>query len=192
MDPPRPHDEDAKAAPHHFASRWLDDHGDAMYSYAMARLGGNSTLAEDLVQEAMLAGIEGFASFQQKSAVQTWLISILRHKIMDHLRKTRRRPELSLDAFFTDHETLRDTPRWRSDAADSILRDEFREALDRCLESLTAPVFSAFLCCVLDDLSPEEACKILEISPTNLSVRLHRARLQLRRCLQNTWFRPEA
>ena len=70
----------------------------------------------------------------------------------------------------------------------SLENKEFWIALDKCCEQLTGPVSAAFRMRELDEMSTAEICKILEITPTNLSVRLHRARLMLRQCLEERWF----
>jgi RNA polymerase sigma factor (sigma-70 family) len=79
------------------AARWLEEHGDALYSYALPRV-RNADAAEDLVQETLLAAIKGRKSFAGRSAERTWLTGILKHKLIDHLRKSaRQRPLSELD-----------------------------------------------------------------------------------------------
>src|SRR5271165_1791769 len=68
------------------ASAWLERHGDALYCYARARVGA-CDLAEDLVQETLLAALEARQQFAGRSSVRTWLFSILRHKIVDLYRR---------------------------------------------------------------------------------------------------------
>ena len=68
------------------AATWLDAHGDALYQYARSRV-GNRELAEDLVQDAFLAALQSQGRFERRAAIRTWLVSILRHKIVDHYRR---------------------------------------------------------------------------------------------------------
>ena len=72
---------------------WLQDHGEALYAFAMMRV-HNSAAAEDILQETLIAGIQGAANFKQGSSVRTWLISIMKNKIIDLLRKTSREAPL--------------------------------------------------------------------------------------------------
>jgi RNA polymerase sigma-70 factor, ECF subfamily len=69
------------------ASAWLEDHGDVMYRYARSRV-GHRHLAEDLVQDALVAALQSRKRFEGRATIRTWLLSILRHKIVDHCRRT--------------------------------------------------------------------------------------------------------
>ena len=172
-----------------YAQLWLQEFGDKLYRYALTRVGHDQALAEDLVQDTLLAGIRGFARFDQKSSVETWLISILRRKIVDHYRKTGRRgKEFEIGDYFTDTGSIKHLGDWKFQADQLLENREFLEAVRGCMENLSQPLSEAFSLSVLDELETEEACRILGISPTNLSVRLHRARLAVRRCLEIKWF----
>jgi RNA polymerase sigma-70 factor (ECF subfamily) len=160
-----------------------------MYAYALPRLGGDASLAEDLVQEALLGGIKGYAGFEGKSSVDTWLIGILRRKIIDHYRSTYRAAEnLAVDSWDGVLDEIADVRPWSHDAAEAYKNSEFRAVFDECLASLSPPLAEAFVAVIMDNLDTHEACKLLGITPTNLSVRVHRARLALRNCLQRKWF----
>ena len=175
-----------------FAQRWLVEYGDRLYSYALGRVGGDTALAEDLVQETLLAGLRGYEHFEMQSAVETWLIGILKRKIADHYRnQARRSPEFSLDEFFTDKGSIKHLSDWSFEADRLLENREFLAAVQGCMRSLNPQLAEAFVARVIDGLSSQEACKLLGITPTNLSVRLHRARLALRRCLEIKWFEGE-
>ncbi|MEM6330673.1 MAG: sigma-70 family RNA polymerase sigma factor [Planctomycetota bacterium] len=172
------------------AAAWLDRYGDKLYAYALARVGGDAPAAEDLVQETLLAGIKAYPRFEGKSAVDTWLISILRRKIIDRFRRLGREPreERPEDSVFDERGSLIDVADWGPDAAARIESKEFFDVLDGCLAELSPPLAEAFTLCVMDGISTEQACSILGVTPTNLSVRLHRARVTLRKLLQSRWF----
>jgi len=173
-----------------FAGQWLEAYGDKLYAFALARVGGDTALAEDLLQETLLAGMRGYKAFRHKASVETWLIGILRRKIVDHHRqRNRRNKEVPLDMFFSTRGHIKDVSAWGYDASQVLEDKEFMETLDACLQDLGAPLAEAFYACAVDELSTEQACSLLGITPTNLSVRLHRARLALRRCLEMKWFR---
>ncbi len=175
-----------------FAHRWLQDYGDKLYCYALGRVGGNAALAEDLVQDTLLAGIRGYAQFENKSTVETWLTGILRRKIVDHYRNQERRgKEYPLDEFFSKSGKVKHLRNWKFEAERLLENREFLAVVKGCLQSLNTPLSEAFSLSVIDGLNTEETCKLLGITPTNLSVRLHRARLALRRCLEIKWFGGE-
>lgn len=176
------------------ALRWLEDHGDALYAYALQRV-RNPDAAEDLVQETLLAGLAGLERFGGQSAERTWLMGILKHKLIDHLRKSiRQRPlsELDVDVtseFFTEHGHWKVSgPAWEGRPESAIENQEFRQALDRCLAKLPARLAQLFWLREAEDVGTEQLCQELGITPTNVWTMLHRARLGLRRCLNENWF----
>lgn len=176
-------------AAEHFAQTWLKEHGSVLYSYALSRVGGDEALAEDLVQETLLAGIQGFDKFQQRAKVETWLVGILRRKVIDHYRKIyRKNREINVDEFFSPKGHLKNIAEWQADPQQSFQNQEFWAVFDGCLSKLNASLAEAFMICVMDDIDTKEACRLLDVTATNLSVRLHRARLGLRQCLQSNWF----
>ena len=175
-----------------FAQQWLHDFGDKLFGYALTRVGRDAALAEDLVQETLLAGLRGYDRFDHKSSVDTWLISILRRKIIDHYRsKGRRGKEFELDDYFSEHGSIKHLGDWKFQADQLLESREFLDAVQDCIGNLSLPLSEAFSLSVMDELETEEICKILDISPTNLSVRLHRARIAVRRCLEIKWFEKE-
>jgi RNA polymerase sigma-70 factor (ECF subfamily) len=179
--------------------RWVELHGDALFRFAMARL-RDETAAEEAVQEALVDALRMLArgGFAGRSAERTWLIGILRHKVIDHLRRARREAPsgdaADLDAIVAETFDRRGfwrsrPPRWGPDPASAIEREEFLGAFRCCLDAMPATHGEAFRLRELDGLTGEEVCQILGITPTNLWARLHRARLALRRCLEDRWLR---
>ena len=182
------------------AASWLERYGNALYRYARTRVGGRE-LAEDLVQETFLAAIQSQGRFRNQSSVRTWLFSILRHKIIDHYRRGEAGQAVTASEsdtpaadhgshrFFTsDGHWLYAPSRWKS--PEEALEDgEFWNVLDGCLGHLPRPLAEAFVLRELEEVESERLCEILGLSPGNLRVRLHRARLLLRNCLENRWFR---
>ncbi|MHC4684776.1 MAG: sigma factor, partial [Planctomycetota bacterium] len=78
----------------HNPERWLEDHGDYLFRYALVRL-QDREIAEDMVQETLLAALRAREKFQARSSVRTWLVGILKHKVLDHFRKSYREPPIS-------------------------------------------------------------------------------------------------
>jgi RNA polymerase sigma-70 factor (ECF subfamily) len=177
---------------------WLDRHGAYLYRYALTRL-HQAQPAEDLVQETFLAAWRARERFAQASSERTWLVGILKHKIIDHLRKQRREQPLSsisaddrlLDELFDSRGHWKKTVRPAPNPAAAFERREFWEALSGCLGKLPEHLAQVFVLREMDEQATSEICKALEITPANLWVMLHRARLRLWRCLEMHWFAPE-
>lgn len=179
---------------------WVDRYGDLLYRFALSRV-KDPSIAEDLVQETFLAALKSRASFQGRSSARTWLIAILKHKIVDHIRKRVREPasdkvESLSDALANDpaEGTFRDSGEWLNrpakwdvDPMKVFEQKEFMAILYRCLADLPQRQADAFMMRELDGLSTEEICKALNISATNSWVILYRARMWLRQCIENNW-----
>jgi RNA polymerase sigma-70 factor (TIGR02943 family) len=173
--------------------RWVGEHGNILFKYAMARV-HNREVAEDLVQEAMLAALKSAGSFKGNSTERTWLVGILKHKLLDYLRKAgRERASDTLDdrledEFFDDRGRWKIRPaKWTIDPHEALKQDDFRVVFEKCLEAAPERLARVFVLRELDELESNEICKILDVSSTNLWVMLHRARLKLRQCLENNW-----
>lgn len=173
--------------------QWVGAHADALFRYAAARL-RSSTDAEDAVQETLLAALASARAFRGDSAERTWLIGILKHKVADQLRAAERRPEAEDIDDCADLFTK--AGRWRQppaaltyDEEDLIENEDFWAQFSRCRDGLPPRQARVFVLHVLEESEPDETCKQLGISTTNLWVLLHRARLKLRACLEANWFR---
>jgi RNA polymerase sigma-70 factor (ECF subfamily) len=167
-------------------------HAEALYCYAIMRVGEND-LAEDMVQETLLAALQSWENFAGDSSERTWLIGILRHKIQDFFRQHRDQ-ELADDdpwraEYFDKGRHWKDKMvDWKANPEVLAENTEFWKVLHDCLKELSQIIAIAFVMREMEGMSSEQVCKHLEISQTNLWVRLHRARLQLRRCLELNWF----
>jgi len=175
---------------------WLARHGDCLYHFALVRLRAPE-LAADLVQETFLEAIRTRNAFAGRSSERTWLVGILKHKIVDHLRKSGRdravrngiAPEASAEAAFDRRGHWRVSPAaWTGDPSRVLETREFWEVFSHCLSKLPAGLADAFHLRELDGLSAEEVRQVLNITPANLWARLHRARLLLRQCLDAGWY----
>lgn len=177
-------------------NQWVDEHGDALFSYAMMHL-HNSQEAQELVQDAFVAALGAYENFEGRSSERSWLISILKHKIIDHIRKVSRRRKVMgqldddpmLERIFDDRgQFAGGLSPWSEDPSVLLERKDFQVQLEACIASLPERLGRAFMLREVEQLSSDEVCNVLGITSTNLWVMLHRARLRLRTCLEKKWF----
>jgi len=181
--------------------RWVEEHGDALFRFAALRV-RNHAVAEDLVQETFLAGIKAKSSFGGRSSERTWLFGILRNKLTDYYRLQGREVSVadleaslpeennSFEAFGIrkDGWLITAAPKAWETPEEALSSKDFHDVLKHCLSRLPVKVAQVFLLREMDGVSSDEICDQLGISPNNVWVMLHRARLALRRCLEVHWF----
>lgn len=174
---------------------WVDDYGDALFSYAHFRT-GDTSIAEELVQDTFVAALSAIDTFQGRSSLKTWLFSILKNKITDQLRRKYRErsspfesySEHYLDDFFDPKgEWLTYPEKWKKLPQQEFEQREFMEVLRNCLQDLSEKQRDAFQLRELEENESDEICKVLRISSTNYWVLMHRARLVIRKCLELNW-----
>jgi RNA polymerase sigma-70 factor (ECF subfamily) len=170
------------------------------YLLRVARLQLRDTaLAEDVVQDTLTAALTAQGSFSGKSSVKTWLTGILKHKIVDAIRKQQREPvaasSLDDEADLEDFEGLfRENGAWQAPPADwgdpeqALNRRQFFDIMEFCLEKLPPNPARVFMMREVMELESDEICKELTITANNLWVILYRARMSLRECLELNWF----
>ena len=176
----------------------LVEYRDYLLRFARLQL-RNETWAEDAVSETVLAALAKPQSFANRSQLKTWLIGILKHKVIDVLRH-HSREVCSLDnsdgeetdpldylGFKPDGHFSQCPTNWGNPEQQMTSR-QFFEVLDACVNKLPAAQGRLFLMREWLELSSDEICKELGLTPTNLYVQLHRARLRLRECLELNWF----
>jgi RNA polymerase sigma-70 factor (ECF subfamily) len=178
---------------------WVDEYGDYLLRYALSVV-RDKQIAEDLVQETFLAALQCRASFVGHSSEKTWLVGILKHKAIDHYRKSRRHSQLeeNEDADLQDGfvhagkwagfwKTGLEPRDWKFDPGKSAEQSAFRLTLEGCLSRLPPRLATVFELRELEQRDTKEICAELNISENNLWVMLHRARLCLRRCIELNW-----
>lgn len=175
---------------------WVDEHGDYLFGYAVPRI-RDRHVAEEIVQETFLAALKSVKSFRGDSSPRTWLVGLLRRKIADHYRRRNREPEAesidatdsTIDAWFDEKGSWIKWPhQCEFDPAELRRRADFWLVFEHCLRGLPERMAEAFSLKVMDSMKPDEVCKVLSITPSNLWVALHRARARLRACLEANWF----
>lgn len=175
----------------------LQQHRSFLVRYAILQL-RDPHLAEDVVQETLVAAIEGSDKFSNQSSLRTWLVGILKHKILDVLRKRSREPQLNvedgedendlLDSLFNSNGHWASPQQDWADPEKSLENTRFWEVFEQCNQRMPLNTARAFMMREFMDMNTEEICQELSISSTNCWVILHRARLALRECLDLNWF----
>ena len=174
----------------------IEGHRPYLMRYALAQL-RDAQLAEEAVQEALLAALESLAGFEGKSSLRTWLTSILRFKVIDLQRRAiSDRANLEHTDFNRLHNARRShwrtPPQTWSDPEAALDQRRFWEAFERCLDRLPAAGGRVFFKREVLGEETDAICKAESITPSNCWVILHRARLGLRACLEKNWFGKEA
>ncbi len=180
---------------------WVERYGDILYRYTLVRV-NNPDSAQEIVQVTLLAALQSQKSFAGRSSEKSWLFGILKHKIMDHFRslKTRRTYELSTDDDANPYENefdelghfINPPKKWQIDPLHAAENEELVLALAKCMEGLSEKFRHIFVMEEVEGIKSEDICKEMAIQPTNLWVILHRARNQLKKCLEaNDWHRTQ-
>jgi RNA polymerase sigma-70 factor (ECF subfamily) len=175
---------------------WVEKYTQELYSWALHKI-SDSELAADLVQETFLAAAEKIESFKGDSSPKTWLFSILNHKIIDHYRKKVNQPvhleNHAFSRFFSNEGDWKENNKpknWHAQENEQHLLDdnEFLNVLKKCLDALPEKWSISVKLKYLSDKSGDEICQELDITPSNYWQIIHRAKLQLRECIEKNWF----
>ena len=175
---------------------WVKNYADYLYSYALTRIDDNE-LARDLVQETFLAALQGWEKFDGRSSEKTWLTAILKNKVYDVYRKKSSSSNLqpiAIDGSDTD-EFFEESGHWKEGRypesfgiEDVALENkEFDGILQSCMKKLPILWKSVFTMKHIDEESSETICNELDITSSNFWVIHHRAKVNLRDCLQRNW-----
>jgi len=158
----------------------------------------NDAWAEDAVSETLISALEGVDRFEGQSQLKTWVVGILKHKIIDQFRRSGREVSIeaqaeaaeaeTFDEIFTQDGHRQHEPLDWGDPESTLSRTQFLEILQICVDELPATLGRVFMMREWLELETAQICKELKITSTNCFVMLHRARLRLRECLELRWF----
>lgn len=176
-------------------SKWVDRYADYLYNYTIAKV-NDQILAEDLVQETFLAGLKSASGFKGDASERTWLISILKRKIIDHYRRSNsKKGKAEVKINFTQdgqqeghwlEERVADAGRINIEQ--EMQNEELGIAIEECISKLPEKQARVFRMKTIEGIETEDICKELNITPSNLWVIIHRARTALMSCLEKNWF----
>ena len=175
--------------------QWVELYGNALYRYALVRL-SDPEVAQDIVQEALVAALDAYQRFEGKSSVKTWLIAILKRKIVDHFRRTKshQRVENFDEALAGADRAFDETGHWSAKPNEwdvnpikAYEQQEFIDILYACIAKMPDRLAEIFMLREFEEMSTVQICRQLEITESNTWVMLYRARMQLRKCLETNW-----
>lgn len=174
--------------------QWANVYADYLYTFARKRI-WDDDLARDLVQDTFLAALERMEKFEGRSSERTWLTAILKHKIMDvYRKKSSLKSVVNASVDVNDLEFFEENGHWKEafkpknfglEQQDLLERKEFNAILKICMEKLPGLWLAVFSLKFIDDEKSEVICNGLKITAANYWVIIHRAKLNLRACLQN-------
>lgn len=174
---------------------WVDKYADYLYNYTIIRV-NDTILAQDLVQETFLAGLKSASNFKGEASERTWLISILKRKIIDYYRKINSKKgqaEVRM-SYSSESDQEGDWLEERvSDPFDVTAEDQMQNtelglAIQNCIGKLPSKQANVFKMKTIQGMETEDICNELGITPSNLWVIIHRARAALISCLKSNWF----
>ncbi|MFD1063830.1 sigma-70 family RNA polymerase sigma factor [Winogradskyella litorisediminis] len=174
---------------------WIKDYSDYLFNYTITRV-SDREIAQDLVQETFLAGLKSMANFKGEATERTWLVAILKRKIIDHYRKinsNKGKAEVRM-SYNSDAESEGDWLEERvadpfdKTAEDTIENTELGIAIHNCLGKLPAKQAEIFKMKTLLNYETEAICNKMDITASNLWVIIHRARTAMANCMEENWF----
>ena len=181
-------------------SLWVKRYADAMLNFAFRRT-SDLNLSEDLVQETFFSALKAQANFKGNSQEKTWLYSILENKITDYFRSSNysfQKQKVAIDSAFFGHFFNSDDGHFNNDQKPQEWQkiseetdtdsEELNDSIQKCLKKLPQKLERIFVLKHVEDYDADKICKELAITSSNYWVMIHRAKLQLRACLETNWF----
>lgn len=174
---------------------WVDQYANYLFNYAITRV-NDSEVAKDLISETFLAALKSKDKFKGDATERTWLVSILKHKIIDHYRKInskKGKAEIRMDYSSENlegswlEERVKD--QFDMNAEEDIENTELGLAIENCLDNINSKQAQIFRMKTMQNYDTQAICNVYNISPSNLWVIIHRARKSLADCLDRSWFK---
>jgi RNA polymerase sigma-70 factor (TIGR02943 family) len=173
---------------------WVDRYSDYLFNYSIVRV-NDREVANDLISETFLAGLKSMKNYKGEASERTWLIAILKRKIIDHYRRInsiKGQAEVKFKFPQEDQEG-----EWLEEkvadlsymtAEDQMENKELGLAILDCIEKLSEKQAAIFKMKTIEEIDTDTICNEYNISPSNLWVIIHRARTSLAKCLEENWF----
>tara|TARA_R110000868_G_scaffold86347_8_gene242242 strand:- start:46302 stop:46862 length:561 start_codon:yes stop_codon:yes gene_type:complete len=178
-----------------YPETWVDQYADYLFNYAVTRV-SDSEIAKDIVQETFFAGLKSAKNFKGDAAERTWLVAILKRKVIDHYRKINSNKGKAEVRMSYSSNVDSDGDWLEEQVADpySVLENDAMEneelglAIQECIAKLPKKQAHVFRMKTIQGISTEDICNELGINPSNLWVMIHRSRTALMDCLNQNWF----
>jgi RNA polymerase sigma-70 factor (TIGR02943 family) len=176
--------------------QWMNEHADVLYRYALRCL-SDEALCKDMLQETFLAAWRNMDRYKGEASVKNWLFVILKSKLTDHFRK--QHSKATMEAIYlehNDHSFFDEEDHWRKgmypkqwsvNFTNTAETKEFYKVFHGCSRKLKELQNTVFVMKYVDGLESEEICRELSLSSSNYWVLIHRAKVQLRACLEKNW-----
>ncbi|MCF6213894.1 MAG: sigma-70 family RNA polymerase sigma factor [Flavobacteriaceae bacterium] len=177
-------------------NKWIALYSDYLFNYTITRI-DDAELAKDIVQETFFSALKAMKNYRGDASERTWLVSILKRKIIDQYRKMNsKKGRAEVRVNFYDEGDKRGSwleecvpQTWGNEAESAIETKELGHAINKCVAALPEKYRNVFKMKTVQNIDTEEICNELDISSSNLWVIIHRARLQLRKCMEDSWFK---
>lgn len=175
---------------------WVDQYADYLFNYAITRV-NDTDIAKDLVQETFFAGLKSAKNFKGEAAERTWLIAILKRKVIDYYRKINSNKGKA-EVRMSYSSSIDSEGDWLEEQVadpfsmlenDAIENEELGLAIQDCISKLPKKQSQVFMMKTVQGISTEDICNELGINPSNLWVMIHRSRTNLMNCLNQNWFK---
>jgi len=160
----------------------------SLYNFGL-RMCDNPSDAEDMVQDTFLNVFKYLEGFRHETKFRNWLYRVATSACLKKKRRSKYAPdrELSLDEFLPADESAvsMDLPRWASQPLELVLDGELGGVIRQALLDLPEKYRLVVVLRDVEGFTTQETAEILDLTPTNIKVRLHRARLFLREALKS-------
>jgi RNA polymerase sigma-70 factor (ECF subfamily) len=163
---------------------WVKNYSDYLFNYTLSRVDDREK-AKDIVSETFLAALRSKDNFKGDSTEKTWLVAILKRKIIDHYRKInskKGKAEVKKGYHFSEDEEAKN-------ALETLENHELGMAIEDCLGKINPRQARIFRLKTIQNMDTEVVCNKMNLTPSNLWVNIHRARKALTQCLGNEWKR---
>lgn len=177
------------------AEHWVNRYSDYLYNYTIVRV-NNHEIAQDLISETFLAALKSKDNFKGEATERTWLIAILKRKIIDYYRKINsKKGKAEVRITYKSEDSEGDWLEERASdphdktAEDTMENEELGMAIHNCLDTLNERQAAIFKLKTIEDYDTEAICNEYNITASNLWVIIHRARTAMADCLEKNWLK---
>lgn len=177
---------------HFNPDKWVRAYADALYSYVCSKISDTNT-AQDIVQDTFLSAWKARDGYNGQASEKNWLFAICKNKITDYYRSSAKNIVSYITELNNNNDYFNADNEWQPKArpqewTTGVETKEFYKILQQCKEKLQELQNAVFCLKYIDDLESDEICKELAISPSYYWTLIHRARLQMRACIERNWY----